>query len=130
MANPTYGSNPVRSMSLEQIEEELARTERSLATYREALRRSQAESASDAAALREMGMRARQIRGRPKSWSGGPKRSDAAELEALTAQMQSRSEGMNRTVEAIKAKSAEARELDKRQQALSTRRTELLNQRD
>jgi chromosome segregation ATPase len=128
LTSPTYGTTPVRSLSLEQIEEELTRTERSLATFRDALRKSQAESASDAAALREMGARAKQIRSRPKSWSGGPKRSDAAELEALTAQMQSRSEGMNRTVEAIKAKSAEARELDKRQQALSTRRAELLNQ--
>lgn len=129
MTGPAYRSDPVRSLSLEQIEEELAATERSLATLRGALRQSQAQSASEDAALREMGARAKQIRSRPKSWSGGPKRSDAAELEALTAQIQSRSESLNRAVEAIKAKSAEARELDKRQQALSTRRAELLNQR-
>ena len=54
------------------------------------------------------------------------KRSDATELEALRAEMRSRSEAMNRTIEGMKSMSAEATELSKRQQDLSKLRAELV----
>jgi len=129
MSGPTPGSRPVGSLSLDEIEEELARTERRLAAFRETSRKSHAESAADAAALREMGNRAKEITSRPKTWRGGLKRSDAAELEALRGEMRLRAEAMSRTVEGMKSTSAEARELGKRQQELSKRRTELVAQR-
>ena len=116
----------IQNQSLDGIEEELARVERKLATFRDTLKRSHGESAADAAALREMGARAKEIMNRPKTWRGGSKRSDAAELEALRAEMRSRSEAMNRTVEGMKSMSAEARELGKHQQDLSRLRAELL----
>ena len=118
----------MQNRSLDEIEEELARAERKLATLRGALRRSHEESAADAAALRSMGTRVKEITSRPKNWRGGLKRSDAAELEALRGEIQSRSEAMSRTVEGVKSTSAEARELAKRQQELSKRRAELVAQ--
>ena len=126
MTGPMPGRRPAGSRSLDEIEEELSRVERKLAAFRDASRRSHAESAADAAALREMGTRAKEIANRPKSWRGGLKRSDAAELEALRAQMRSKSEVTNRTVEGMKSMSAEARQLAQRQQELSRRRAELL----
>jgi len=129
MTGPTPGSRHVGSLSLDEIEEELARTERRLAAFRDSSRNSHAQSAAQAAALREMGARAKEISSRPKTWRGGLKRSDAAELEALRAEMRSRAEAMSRTVEGMKATSAEARELGKRQQELSKRRAELVAQR-
>jgi DNA repair exonuclease SbcCD ATPase subunit len=126
----TPGGGQVGFLSLDQIEEELARVERKLAAFRDASRRSHAESSAEAAALREMGARAKEIANRPRSWRGALKRSDAAELEALRSEMRSRADAMNRTVEAMKSASAEMRELAERQQALSKRRTELLAQRD
>ena len=129
MTGPTPGSRHVGSLSLDEIEGELARTERRLAAFRDASRHSHAESASQAAALREMGDRAKEITSRPKTWRGGLKRSDAAELEALRGEMRLRAEAMSRTVEGMKSTSAEARELGKRQQELSKRRTELVAQR-
>jgi hypothetical protein len=122
-------SRPVGSLSLDEVEEELARAERKLAAFRDASRRSHAESAADAAALRDMGTRAKEITSRPKTWRGGLKRSDAAELEALREEMRSRAEVMNRTVEGVKSTSAEARELGERQRELSKRRAELVAQR-
>ncbi|HMC04902.1 MAG TPA: hypothetical protein VKJ83_05455 [Actinomycetota bacterium] len=116
----------MQNQSLDGIEEELARTERKLATFRDTLKRSHLESAADAAALREMGTRVKEILNRPKTWRGGSKRSDAAELEALRAEMRSRSEAMTRTVEGMKSMSAEATELGKHQQDLSRQRAELL----
>ncbi len=116
----------IQNQSLEGIEEELARVERKLATFRDTLKRSHRESAADAAALREMGAQAKEIMNRPKTWRGGSKRSDAAELEALRAEMRSRSEAMNRTVEGMKSMSAEANELGKHQQDLSRLRAEIL----
>jgi len=126
MTDPTPGGRPLGSLSLDEIEDELTRVERRLAALREASKKSHAESAADAAALREMGTRAKEIMSRPKSWRGGLKRSDAAELEALRAQMRSKSEVTNRTVEGMKSMSAEARQLAQRQQELSRRRAELL----
>ena len=116
----------IQNQSLEGIEEELARVERKLATFRDTLKRSHRESAADAAALREMGAQVKEIMNRPKTWRGGSKRSDAAELEALRAEMRSRSEAMNRTVEGMKSMSAEANELGKHQQDLSRLRAEIL----
>lgn len=116
----------IQNQSLDGIEEELATAERKLATFRDTLKRSHAQSAADAAALREMGARTKEIMSRPKTWRGGSKRSDAAELEALRAEMRSRSEAMNRTVEGIKSMSAEATELSKHQQDLSRLRAEML----
>ncbi len=116
----------IQNQSLEGIEEELARVERKLATFRDTLKRSHRESAADAAALREMGAQAKEIMNRPKTWRGGSKRSDAAELEALRAEMRSKSEAMNRTVEGMKSMSAEANELGKHQQDLSRLRAEIL----
>lgn len=114
------------NQSLAGIEEELTRTERKLATLRDSLRRSHHESAADAAALRQMGDRVKEILSRPKSWSGGAKRSDAAELERLRADMRTRSEANNRSVEAMKALSAEATALSRRAQDLSKVRAELV----
>jgi chromosome segregation ATPase len=122
------GGSPVRTMSLEQIEEELSRVERTLTNLRQSLRRAHAESAAESSALKEMGNRAKSIADRPKSWRGA-KRSDAQELEALRTQIKTRSEAVDRAVAQMKVTSEEARELDKRLQALSTRRSELLNQR-
>ena len=126
MTGPMPGRRPAGSRSLDEIEEELSRVERKLAAFRDASRRSHAESAADAAALREMGTRAKEIANRPKSWRGGLKRSDAAELEALRAEMRSRSEAASRKVEEMKSISAEARQLGQHQQELSRRRAELL----
>jgi len=116
----------VGSLSLDQIEEELASVERRLTALRDASKKSHAESAAEATALREMGNRAKEIMSRTKSWRGALKRSDAAELEALRAEIRSRSEATNRTVEGMKSMSAEARQLAQRQQELSRRRAELL----
>lgn len=127
---PTGPMQPERAMkasSLEQVEEELARVERSLVASQEAARRSHAESARDAALLRDMGLRAKEIMNRPKSWRGGAKRSDLDEMEALKAQIKAKSELADRAAEAMRAMSAEVRELSKRQQALSSRRAEILN---
>jgi hypothetical protein len=123
------GGRPIGTMSLGEIEEELTAVERKLATFRDASRRSHQDSSADAAALRGMGNRAKEIANRPKTWRGGLKRSDAVELEALKSEMRSRSEAMNRTIEAMKTSSAQARELSERQQALSKRRAELVAQR-
>jgi chromosome segregation ATPase len=128
MTGLTPAGRPVGSLSLDEIEEELARSERRLAAFRDASRKSHAESAAEAAALREMGTRAKEITSRPKTWRGGLKRSDAVELEALRGEIRSRAEAMSRTVEAMKSTSAEARELAERQQALSKRRAELVAQ--
>lgn len=117
----------MKASSLEQVEEELARVERSLVASQEAARRSHAESARDAALLRDMGLRAKEIMNRPKSWRGGAKRSDLDEMEALKAQIKAKSELADRAAEAMRAMSAEVRELSKRQQALSSRRAEILN---
>ena len=119
MTGLTPAGRPVGSLSLDEIEEELARSERRLAAFRDASRKSHAESAAEAAALREMGTRAKEITSRPKTWRGGLKRSDAAELEALRGEIRSRAEAMSRTVEAMKSTSAEARVLAERQQALA-----------
>jgi chromosome segregation ATPase len=127
MNGPTYGGGNVRSMSLEQIEEELARSERTLSSLRDALSRSHAQTSADSAALHQMGIRTKEIMNRPKTWRGGSKRSDAGELDALRAEIRTKSESVTRTQEDMKAKSVEARELAKRVQALSTRRAELLN---
>lgn len=116
----------MQNQSLDGIEEELARTERKLATFRETLRRSHQESAADDAALREMGARVKEIMSRPKTWKGGSKRADAAELERLRADMRARSEATTRTVEAMKALSAEATALSKRHQDLSKMRADLV----
>lgn len=129
MTGPTYGGSPVRSLSLDQIEEELSRTERNLAGLRDGLKRAHAQSAAEAAALRDMGIRAKEIMNRPKTWRGGSKRSDSEELERLRAEIRTRSDAANRAVEAMKAQSLQARELEKRQQELSTRRAEMLNPR-
>lgn len=115
-----------QNQSLDQIEEELARTERKLASLRATLKRSHQQSAGDAAALRDMGARAKAIMNRPKTWRGGPKRSDATELEALRAEMRARSEATSRTVEDMKSMSAEATELSKHQQDLSRLRAEII----
>ena len=117
----------MKGASLEQVEEELARVERSLAASQDAARRSHAESARDAAVLRDMGLRAKAIMNRPKSWRGGAKRSDTDELEALKAEIKAKSELADRAAEAMRALSAEARELTKRHQALSSRRAEILS---
>lgn len=117
----------MKASSLEQVEEELARVERSLVASQEAARRSHAESARDAALLRDMGLRAKEIMNRPKSWRGGAKRSDLDEMEALKAQIKAKSELADRAAEAMRAMSAEVRELSKRQQSLSSRRAEILN---
>jgi chromosome segregation ATPase len=116
----------MQNQSLDGIEEELARIDRKLATLRDTLRRSHQESAADAAALRELGARVKEIMSRPKTWRGGSKRSDAAEIEALRAEMRSRSEAENRLVEAMKSMSAEATQLSKRQQDLSKTRADLV----
>jgi chromosome segregation ATPase len=129
MTGFTPSRRPVGSLSLDEIEEELARTEGKLAAFREASRSSHAASAAEAAALRDMGTRAKEISSRPKTWRGGLKRSDAAELEALRGEMRSRAEAMSRTVEGMKSTSVEARELGERQQQLSKRRAELVAQR-
>src|ERR1700737_144885 len=97
------GSRPIGSLSLDEIEEELARTERRLAAFRDASRNSHAHSAAAAAACGEMGTRAKEIASRPKTWRGGLRRSDAGELEALRAEMRSRAEAMSRTVEGMKS---------------------------
>jgi chromosome segregation ATPase len=115
-----------QNQSLDQIEEELARAERKLATLRDTLKRSHGQSAADAAALRQMGARAKEIMNRPKTWRGGSKRSDATELEALRAEMRARSEATSRTVEDMKSMSAEATELSKHQQDLSRLRAEMV----
>jgi predicted nucleic acid-binding Zn-ribbon protein len=115
-----------QNQSLEQIEEELARTERKLASLRATLKRSHQQSSADATALRDMGARAKEIMNRPKTWRGGSKRSDATELEALRAEMRARSEATSRTVEDMKSMSAEATELSKLQQDLSRLRAELV----
>lgn len=128
MNGSPYGGAPVRSLSLAQIEEELARTERTLAAHRASMKQSHSASSADAAALHSMGQRAKEIMNRAKTWRGGPKRSDSAELDALRAEMKLKSDTINRLMEDMKIKSEQARELDKRQQALSTRRTELMNQ--
>jgi chromosome segregation ATPase len=112
--------------SLAGIEEELARAEKKLASFRDALRRSHQESAAADAALRQMGTRAKEIMNRPKTWRGGSKRTDAAELEALRAEIRLKSEAMNRTVEGMKSMSAEATALSRRQQDLSKLRAELI----
>jgi chromosome segregation ATPase len=115
-----------QNQSLDQIEEELARAERKLASLRATLKRSHQQSATDAAALRDMGARAKEIMNRPKTWRGGSKRSDATELEALRAEMRARSEATSRTVEDMKSMSAEATELSKHQQDLSRLRAEMV----
>jgi len=115
-----------QNQSLDQIEEELARTERKLASLRATLKRSHQQSAADAGALRDMGARAKEIMNRPKTWRGGSKRSDATELEALRAEMRARSEATSRTVEEMKSMSAEATELSKHQQDLSRLRAEII----
>jgi chromosome segregation ATPase len=112
--------------SLDGIEEELARTERKIAALRETLRRSHGESSAHDAALHEMGLRAKEIMSRPKTWRGGSKSSDAAELEGLRAEMRARTDAMNRSLEAMKSVSAEATELSKRQQDLSKMRADLV----
>lgn len=116
--------------SLEGIEEELATTERRLATLREALKRSHGESAAHDAALHQMGIRAKEIMSRPKTWRGGVKSADAAELEALRAEMRARAEVMNRSVEAMRSVSAEATALSKRQQDLSKMRADIVARQD
>jgi predicted nucleic acid-binding Zn-ribbon protein len=116
--------------SLDAIEEELTRTERKIAALRETLKRSHGESAAHDAALREMGIRAKEIMSRPKTWRGGSKSSDAAELKALRAEMRTRTEAMNRSVEAMKSASAEATELSKRQVDLSKMRADLVGRQD
>jgi len=115
-----------QNQSLDQIEEELARTERKLASLRATLKRSHQQSAGDAAALRDMGARVKEIMNRPKTWRGGSKRSDATELETLRAEMRARSEATSRTVEEMKSMSAEATELSKHQQDLSRLRAEMI----
>jgi hypothetical protein len=116
--------------SLDAIEEELSRIERRIAALRESLRRSHAESAAHDAALHEMGIRAKEIMRRPKTWRGGSKSSDAAELEALRAEMRARTDVMNRSVEAMKSVSAEATDLSKRQLDLSKMRADLVGRQD
>jgi chromosome segregation ATPase len=132
LTGPTPRGRPLGSSgssSLDDIEQELAVVERKLAALRDAASRSQGQSAADAAALRQMGIRVKEIMNRPKSWRGDLKRSDAAELEALRAEMRSREEATSRTVEGIKSMSAEARDLGKRQQDLSRLRAELIARR-
>ncbi|MDB4872991.1 MAG: hypothetical protein JWL97_3995 [Gemmatimonadales bacterium] len=116
--------------SLDAIEEELARTERKIAALRETLKRSHGESAAHDAALHEMGIRAKEIMSRPKTWRGGSKASDAAELEALRAEMRARADAMNHSVEAMKSASAEATELTKRQLDLGKMRADLVARQD
>jgi len=118
---------PVGSFSsLDELEEELARLERSLAALRDRLAQSRGVSSAGSAALHDLGARAQQIQSRPKNWRGGSKRSDAQELEAVRAEMRSRSEAMDRAMAEMQAASAEARELTVRQQALSKRRAEIV----
>ena len=116
--------------SLDAIEEELTRTERKIAALRETLKRSHGESAAHDAALHEMEIRAKGIRSRPKTWRGGSKSRDAAELEAVRAEIRARTDAMNRSVEAMKSASAEATELSKRQLDLSKMRAELVARQD
>jgi hypothetical protein len=77
-----------------------------------------------------MGIRAKEIMSRPKTWRGGSRSSDAAELEALRAEMRSRTEAMNRSVEAMKSVSAEATDLSRRQLDLSKMRADLVSRQD
>jgi chromosome segregation ATPase len=116
--------------SLDDIEGELARIERKIVVLRETLKRSHGESAAHDAALHEMGIRMKEIMSRPKTWRGGSKASDAAELEALRAEMRARSDAMNRSVEAMKSASTEATELTKRQLDLSKMRADLVSRQD
>jgi chromosome segregation ATPase len=116
--------------SLDAIEEELARTERKIAALRETLKRAHGESAAHDAALHQMGIRAKEIMSRPKTWRGGSKSSDAAELEALRAEMRARTDAMNRSVEAMKSVSTEATELSRRQLDLSKMRADLVSRED
>ena len=122
----TWGVRPRVQNSLGGIEEELTKAERQLATLRETLKRLHGESAAHDAALHEMGLRAKEIMNRPKTWRGGSKSSDAAELEALRAEMRARTEAMSRSVEAMRSVSAQATELTKRQQDLSKVRADLV----
>src|SRR2546423_10056606 len=70
--SPRNGNEDARVQnSLDAIEEELARTERKIAALRETLKRSHGESAAHDAALRQMGIRAKEIMSRPKTWRGG-----------------------------------------------------------
>lgn len=126
---PGPSNRPVRSFnSLGDIEEELANVERRMAAYRDSLKQAHSQSSADDAALRAMGTRTKEIMGRPKTWRGGSKRSDADELDSLRSEIRSRSEVMDRNMQAMRAMSAEARELAQRQKELSTRRAEILRQ--
>src|SRR5256714_8443667 len=70
--SPRNGNEDARMQnSLDAVEEELARTERKIAALRETLKRSHGESAAHDAALRQMGIRAKEIMSRPKTWRGG-----------------------------------------------------------
>ena len=127
MTGLTPGRRPVGSLSLDEIEEELATTERRLAAFRETSRRSHAASAAEAAALREMGARAKKITSRPMTWreveaigrggARGAQGGDAVE-----------SGGHEPYGRGDESTSAEARELGERQQELSKRRAELVPQ--
>src|SRR2546427_10818176 len=101
MTDPTPGGRPLGSLSLDEIEDELTRVERRLAALREASKKSHAESAADAAALREMGTRAKEIMSRPKSWRRGLKRSDAAAHQALRARARAKAQRTNRTAAGV-----------------------------
>lgn len=116
--------------SLEGIEAELEKVERQIAALRETLKRSHAESAAHDAALLQLGSRAGEIMRRPKTWRGGSKSSDAAELEAVRAEIRARKDEMNRSVDAMKSASAEATVLSKRQQDLSKLRADLVARQD
>lgn len=129
MPGSGFEGSPVRAMSFEQLEAELAKVDRALAEARAAAGRAHADSQADDTALRQMAARVKELSNKPKGWGGGAKRADAAELQNLRDQMKTKSESVNRSLEWMKTKSEEARELAKRQQALSTRRSEMLNQR-
>ncbi|HEU5002943.1 MAG TPA: hypothetical protein VFW71_09210 [Actinomycetota bacterium] len=114
-------------INLRDVETELARVEQRLHTLQQASRTSLGQSNMGAQQVRDMNARLKQLQDAPKNAFGRTTRAAAAEIESLKQEMKTRSAAVDATLKELQSQSAEARDLAKRQQELSTLRAQIIS---